>query len=114
MPTPRYDRNDIDSIFDHSKHLLGKYTLAKAFFWTMPQLDLLTAREYWENIKHCVASNNISPACFWRQEENRKFHVRPKGRNAKDLSDNPNGGKVKKYCYWINSRYIEDIVKNEI
>ncbi len=91
-----------------------EYTLAKAFFWTMPQLDLLSAREYWENIKHCVASNNISPACFWRQEENRKFHVRPKGRNAKDLSDNPNGGKVKKYCYWINSRYIEDIVKNEI
>lgn len=24
MPTSRYDQNDIDSIFDHSKHLLGR------------------------------------------------------------------------------------------
>lgn len=91
-----------------------EYTLSKVFFWTMPQSDLQVAKEYWENIKRCVASSNISPAHFWRQEDDRKFHVRPKGRNAKDMSDNPNGGEVKKYCYWINSHYIEDIVKNEI
>ena len=90
------------------------YALSKVFFWTMPQQDLPIAKEYWESIKWCISTNHIDPLHFWRQEDNRMFHVRPKGRNAKDLTENPNGGMVKKYCYWINSNYIENIVNNGV
>ncbi len=88
------------------------YRLQKAFFWTMPYEDLSTAEAYWRNIKDNVASNRIAPEYFYRESDHKKFHVRPKARNASDLTVNPNGGYCKKYCYWFNHEYIRGIVEN--
>ena len=86
--------------------------LKKAFFWTMPAKDLEEAAAYWLNIKNSVKNNLIAPENFYRESDHRKFHVRPKGKNAADLTANPNGGLVKKYCYWLNHDYIKSIVEN--
>lgn len=88
------------------------YVLLKAFFWTMPSVDLNLASEYWRSIKEAVYNNHISPEYFWRESDHKKFHVRPKGKNAADLTTNPNGGFAKKYCYWFNIDYIKQIVDN--
>lgn len=86
------------------------YRLQKAFFWTMPYDDLLSAESYWQNIKNNVAANHIDPEYFYREGDHKKFHVRPKAKNSSDLADNPNGGKCKKYCYWFNHDYIKHII----
>lgn len=88
----------------------GDYILDKVFFWTMPQDDIRIARLYWENIRNNVLNNTIEPIYFWSAKLHQKFHVRPKGKDSKDLTDNPNGGKCKKYCYWFNNDYIRKIV----
>lgn len=88
------------------------YAFDKAFFWTMPQNDLNLAEEYWSDIQGSVIDNHISPEYFWKLDDHRKFHVRPKGSDSRDLVDNPHGGKVKKYCYWFNNEYVKEIVKN--
>ena len=87
--------------------------LKKAFFWTMPSHDLEEAAEYWLNIKNAVKDNHIDPRYFYRESDHKKFHVRPKGKNASDLTANPNGGLSKKYCYWFNHDYIKQIVIDE-
>lgn len=88
----------------------GEVRLMKAFFWTMPYKDLDEASAYWLNIKNAVENNHISPEYFYRESDHKKFHVRPKAKNAADVTENPHGGYVKKYCYWFNHDYIKDIV----
>lgn len=87
------------------------YILDNVFFWTMPQQDLLGAKAYWEHIRENVLSNHIDHQFFWKAGDDKKFHVRPKARDSKDLADNPNGGKCKKFCYWFNNDYVRQIVK---
>ncbi len=88
----------------------GDYVLSKVFFWTMPQNDLSVAENYWNNIKQCISENKIDTQYFWKISDKKCFHVRTKAKNADDLTDNPNGGKCKKYCYWFNNEYITRIV----
>lgn len=90
-----------------------RYILNKVFFWTMPQADLLTAKEFWENIREAVIANHISTEHFWSLSDGRKFHVRPKARVKSDKAINPNGGVCDKYCYWFNADYVKDIIDNE-
>ncbi len=90
---------------------LNYLELKRAFFWTMPPEDIDIAEEYWQNIRQHVLNNEIAPNFFWSKAKHRKFHVRPKGRNAKDLSYNPNGGEARKYCYWFNSEYVTSIIE---
>lgn len=85
--------------------------LKKAFFWTMPVKDLDEAAAYWLNIKNAVKADHIAPEYFYRESDHKKFHVRPKGKNAADVTANPNGGTAKKYCYWFNHDYIKAIVE---
>jgi len=86
--------------------------LKKAFFWTMPVKDLDEAAGYWLNIKNAVKDNHIAPECFYRESDHKKFHVRPKAKNAADVTVNPHGGTAKKYCYWFNHDYIKAIVED--
>ncbi|MDE5550572.1 MAG: hypothetical protein K2I99_04380 [Bacteroidaceae bacterium] len=92
---------------------LDQLQLKRVFFWTMPPEDIDTAEEYWQNIREHVLRNEIAPKYFWNKGMHRKFHVRPKGRNAADLARNPNGGMARKYCYWFNSEYVTNIIKQQ-
>jgi DNA mismatch repair protein MutH len=96
---------------DCGVHAEEEYRLQKAFFWTMENEDLHEAELYWQNIKDNVAANHIAPEYFYREGDHKKFHVRPKAKNSLDLAANPHGGMCKKYCYWFNHKYIQNIVK---
>lgn len=98
-------------IFKEQNNGKADYVLEKAFFWTMPTKDLLTAEEYWNNIRDNVRNNKIEPKYFWKLKDHNKFHVRPKARNSADLADNPNGGKCMKYGYWFNQEYMTQIIE---
>lgn len=89
----------------------GTCRLEKAFFWTMPNSDLDEASQYWLNIKSNVQNDTIEPQYFYKESMHKKFHVRPKGKNAADLAATPSGGYAKKYCYWFNHDYIQSIVE---
>lgn len=93
------------------------YALSGVYFWTMPQEDLLCAKEYWENIRESVMANNINTDSFWRITDHKKFHVRPKGTKESGYTENPHGGECRKYCYWLNAEYVKSIIdklRNEI
>lgn len=90
------------------------YTLDNVFFWTMPQEDLDFAEEYWNHIRENVLEGHISEKYWWKQRDNKKFHVRPKGQRATDLVPAPNGRMVKKFCYWFNNKYVRKIVDNNV
>lgn len=90
----------------------GDYMLDKVFFWTMPTTDLETAELYWKHIREVVMNDHIGNGEWWEKSDKRKFHVRPKGRNAKDLVSSPKGTMVKKYCYWFNNEYVKEIVES--
>lgn len=98
--------SQLDFDLDHLK-------LKNVFFWTMPPEDIDTAEEYWNNIREHVLRNEIAPQYFWSKKMHRKFHVRPKGRNAADVAFSPNGGMARKYCYWFNSEYVTDIIRHQ-
>ena len=91
-----------------------EYKLEKVAFWTMPQEDLQVAQQYWHNIRQNVLDNHVAPQYFWSIKDNKYFHVRPKAQVADDMTENPNGGMVRKYCYWFNQKYVKNIIENEL
>lgn len=86
------------------------YILDDAFFWTMPQADLLQAEAYWEHIRGNVLADHIGQEYWWKSSDGKKFHVRPKASKASDLVLTPKGSYAKKYCYWFNNDYVKEIV----
>ncbi len=102
-----------------TNHKTGKvvseqaYVLDQVFFWTMPAEDLHVAEEFWQDIRNNVIHNNIKADAFWKISDNRKFHVRPKAMNKKQLARNPSGGVSEKYCYWLNAAYVKEIIERE-
>ena len=98
-------------VFKEQTQGKGDYILENVFFWTMPQKDLERAETYWEDIRNNVLANHIDAQYFWKASDDKNFHVRPKARDSRDLAENPNGGKCKKYCYWFNNSYVRQIVK---
>lgn len=89
------------------------YILDKVFFWTMPTDDLEIAREYWEDIRRNVITDNIRRDAFWKLSDHRKFHVRPKATRETQKAVNPNGGECNKFCYWFNAEYVKQIIDSE-
>lgn len=96
--------------------LEDSYELERVFFWTMPQEDLELAREYWEDIKCQVKADNIKVGQFWKIEDDKKFHVRPKGQLSKFKDVSPITGEktADQLCYWFNANYVKDIIKKSI
>lgn len=90
-----------------------RYELESVFFWTMPQDDLELARQYWEDIRAKIKAGNIKNGVFWKLQDKRNFHVRPKGRVSADKAVNPATGiqDADKLCYWFNGDYVKEIIK---
>ncbi|MDR3681695.1 MAG: hypothetical protein P4L41_17130 [Flavipsychrobacter sp.] len=85
--------------------------LEKVFFWTMPVSDLETARIFWEDMKQKIINNDFNH--FIKISDKKIFHIRPKGRNAKDLIETARGTLEKEKCYWLNADYIKSIIREE-
>lgn len=101
----------INKIYKKQSELpLSEIILDKVMFWGMPYNDLqIEYRKLWEDTKQKVINGDYSH--FLSSTENRVGHIRPKGRNAKDLMETPQGILEKKKCFWINASYIAEQIK---
>ena len=98
-------------------HLMG------CQFWNIPYEDLeVEVRNVWERTKKVIAdgleievdSRGNNHTNLPKQKESRVSHVRPHGRNAKDMYELPDGRLFPKQCFWLNNTYIYSQIKDEL
>lgn len=87
----------------------GIERLTKVSYWNMPFEDRQAAKDTWEETKKSILDGTYS---FPTSEYNDVAHVRPKGRNGADKALCPDGLFRGKKCFWLNQRYIEQVVAN--
>lgn len=90
----------------------GDSVLERVFFWSMPHKDIEAAEVFWRDTRDKVRSGDYTH--FIKSTEHSICHVRPKAKNAADTTDTPQGGKTKKFCYWLNRDYVLEIVKEHL
>ncbi|MEG1142763.1 MAG: Sau3AI family type II restriction endonuclease, partial [Clostridia bacterium] len=88
--------------------------------WNMPEFDIETSvMEMWKSTYNTIRSGNIIKSInngirktnFVGMSENKVCHVRPHGRNSKDVCKLPFADKLTgvneytKHCFWINNTY---------
>ena len=80
----------------------------KYIFWDMPYEDRILARNCWIQTKETIESKKFK---FISPKDEKKFHVRPKGRNGADKDLDPSNPGLTKLCFWFNKKYITEITK---
>lgn len=114
-------------IFTHEKN---DYIFKGINLWNMPELTLESdVKKVWEETKDIILNGNIikkinsdgsKETNFPGIANNKICHVRPHARNNKDtyilpVSDKLTGLKeYEKQCFWLNSTYLEEILKDFI
>lgn len=84
------------------------YFLKDAFFWNMPLADLREAERLWKDTREKIHHGDFSH--FGKLSESRVCHVRPHGNDSQDLMEAPDGTWQKKYCFWLNAKYIKKVI----
>ena len=95
--------------------------------WNMPELDIETnVKTMWLETQKVVSSGNIVSSIdkkgirttnFPGMASNPVCHVRPHARDASDTYPLPVADKLTgltkytKHCFWLNNKYIEEIIK---
>lgn len=108
------------SIFENKDSF---YILKKVVFWNMPGKDLEEAEEVWLATKKLVQDSKVkiggkygySVENFPQSSDNRVSHVRPHDRDAKEgRIELPDGRRIINYCFWLNTKYIQKIIRGLI
>ena len=86
--------------------------LESIFFWSMPRQDIDTAEVFWRDTRDKVRAGDYTH--FIKSSEHSVCHIRPKGRNRKDLTETPQGGMTKRLCYWLNRDYVLNVVNEHL
>lgn len=89
-----------------------KAKLKKVFFWTMPHKDLITAKDFWQDTRNKIATDNFDD--FWKLSDHKICHVRPKAKDNSDKMKTISGKMVTKKGYWLNADYILEVVNTFI
>jgi DNA mismatch repair protein MutH len=87
----------------------GTKELNKVLFWSIPYEDLAEVEKVWKETTERIRQGRYEDLPKIR--ENRVSHIRPHGRNAQDKVRAPDGSMVKKQCFWLNAKYIEEQIK---
>ena len=92
----------------------------------MPELDIQSSvMEMWKSTYNTINKGEIvkyikngkRKTNFVGMSENEVCHVRPHGRNSKDVNRLPVADKLTglteytKQCFWINNKYLENIFR---
>lgn len=87
-----------------------------AFLWNMPEQDIEKyVRPVWEQLHeamltkkslHYGRGTNLLPGPSF----NEVCHIRPKGQDGSDTILLPNGERITKQAFWLDRRYIADVV----
>jgi DNA mismatch repair protein MutH len=103
----------------------NEYVFKGIKLWNMPEIDIETSvMEMWKKTYNTIKSGNIVKSIengirktnFVGMSENGVCHVRPHGRDSKDVCKLPVPDKLTgateytKHCFWINNKYLEKII----
>ncbi len=94
--------------------LEGKLHLKGCQFWNMPYDDLENqVHTVWKKTKQVLSDglkikkiNGAYTSNFPKASENPVSHVRPHGRDNRDVDELPDGRVYPKQCFWLNNSYI--------
>lgn len=87
----------------------NKERLHKIAYWNMPFQDRLEARRVWEDAKKRIKQDATN---LPKNSESKVAHVRPKARDGKDRIMTPQGTMHLKQSFWLNSRYLTEVINN--
>ncbi len=132
-----WETSKLRETFELTKYLFfvfkmenSEYVFKGIKLWNMPELTIDNeVKKMWDktvniiktgDIVKSIDQNGIRITNFPGMSENDVCHVRPHARDAKDTYPLPVKDKVTgkneytKHCFWLNSKYIEKIVKDLI
>jgi hypothetical protein len=89
----------------------GEFRFAGAFFWNMPAADLKEAGLVWKKAQD--QSRNAKYGDLPRSTDSAVAHIRTKGRNNRDLVGVPNAPPITKRCFWLNRKYVREIIRSQ-
>lgn len=88
----------------------GTLRFEKYLLWNIPEDDLEAhVRKVWEKTKSQIIAGHADD--LPKIKEDTVCHVRPHGRNKKDVAMTPYGIPVTKKCFWLNASYIAEQIK---
>jgi DNA mismatch repair protein MutH len=85
----------------------GTERLVKAGYWNMPYQDREEAEKVWLDTQKRVG---IDAFDLPGMTESQVAHVRPKAKDGNDKALTPQGSYRTKQCFWLNAKYIADVV----
>lgn len=84
--------------------------LRKVFFWNMPYEDLENVVRFaWEKVKKGFLLGQDSPL---KSSDKMIIHIRPHAKNSQDLDVMPNGTFTTKKSFWLNQKYLKQVIEN--
>lgn len=126
-----WDTSTLRNIFSENKYLFvifkeknNEFYFSGIKLWNMP-LSILDneVKSVWDKTVEVIKSGNIVKSVgktrktnFPGMKENNVAHVRPHGRNSKDVFELPVADKLTgckvytKHCFWLKNKYIESII----
>lgn len=130
-----WDISTLRNIFSENKYLFvifkeknNEFYFSGIKLWNMP-LSILDneVKSVWDKTVEVIKSGNIVKSVgktrktnFPGMKENNVAHVRPHGRNSKDVFELPVADKLTgckvytKHCFWLNNKYLEKILNDEL
>lgn len=130
-----WDTSTLRNIFSENKYLFvifkeknNEFYFSGIKLWNMP-LSILDneVKSAWDKTVEVIKSGNIVKSVgktrktnFPGMKENNVAHVRPHGRNSKDVFELPVADKLTgckvytKHCFWLNNKYLEKILNDEL
>lgn len=84
----------------------GEYRLSDVLLWQMPETDYPEAKRCYDQMRENVRRGRADVSV--KSTENRCCHVRPHGRDSRDVRPQPHGDPVVKKCFWFNQSYIAE------
>ena len=82
-----------------------------AFFWNIPESDMDVVKDVWYDTREKIRELRMDE--FVKASDDRISHVRPHGRNKEDTY--PYMGKeYLKKCFWLNDKYVKDVIKDNL
>ncbi len=128
-----WETSDLRETLESTKYMFfifkminGEYVFKGIKLWNIPELTLQNeVKNMWDKTIEVIKSGNIVKEIdndgnrttnFPGMSENKVCHVRPHARDSKDTFELPvrdkltNVTEYTKHCFWLNNKYLEEIL----
>lgn len=135
--TTEWEKSDLKEELETTKYMFfvfkkknDAYIFSGIKLWNIPELTLENeVKDMWNKTKNIILSGNIVKSIdengkrntnFPGMSDNRVCHVRPHARDSKDTLSLPVADKLTgltkytKHCFWLNNKYLEEVLKEFI